>query len=86
MSALPDEDNLLVQDREDVIAVLRMRFGEIPSPIIEGINRMQQLDALQRLILVAANAADLNVFLEELRSGESSFRLLGERYNPIVYE
>lgn len=72
-----------VQDREDLIALLRMRFGEIPPSIIKEIYELSELDTLERLILVAANAANLKIFLEELEEGSGNFRILGERFNPI---
>ncbi|ASK62638.1 hypothetical protein CFK37_10985 [Virgibacillus phasianinus] len=78
------EDNAnLVQDREDLIAILRMRFGHIPAGLIEAVYEMNDLDTLERLILVAANAPSLTVFLEELEEGMGNFRIMGERFNPI---
>jgi hypothetical protein len=72
-----------VDDREDLIQVLKMRFGDIPPGIVEKIYGMNELDTLERLILVAANAPTLKVFLEEMEEGEGSFRIVGERFNPI---
>lgn len=74
---------MLIDDREDLIAVLRMRFGEISGEIIEKIYDINDMNSLQRLILAAANAMNWNVFLEELQAGKDSFRLLGEDFNPI---
>ncbi|WP_026584382.1 hypothetical protein [Bacillus sp. J33] len=76
-------DALLVDDREDLIAVLKMRFGSIPGEMIEDIYSINEADTLQRLILSAANAASLNVFLEDFNTGRDSFRLLGEGFNPL---
>ncbi|WP_026575446.1 hypothetical protein [Bacillus sp. UNC438CL73TsuS30] len=77
------DDALLVDDREDLIAVLRMRFGSIPGEIIENIYGIDDMNSLQRLILSAANAANWNVFLEDFNEGRDSFRLLGENFNPL---
>jgi hypothetical protein len=74
---------MLVQDREDLIALIRMRFGEPPSETIDVIYGIERLDTLQRLILVAANAPEWAVFMEELRSGGESFKIVGEQFNPI---
>lgn len=74
---------MLVNDREDLIAVIRMRFGEISGEIIERIYDINDINSLQRLILAAANAMNWNVFLEELQASEYSFRLSGEEFNPI---
>lgn len=76
------EKDMLAQDQVEVIEVLRLRFHDIPEDVIDKIKAIQQLDVLQRLILVAANAADWHVFLEELQEGAASFRLLGERFDP----
>jgi hypothetical protein len=60
-----------------------MRFGDIPTGVIEAVYKMNELDTLERLILVAANAPTLKVFLEEMEEGDGSFRIIGERFNPI---
>lgn len=72
-----------VQDREDLIAVLQMRFGDIPPGVIQNIYDLNDLDTLERLILVAANAPSFKVFLEELEEGSGAYRITGERFNPI---
>lgn len=77
------EDADFVQDREDLISVLRMRFGNLAPGIIESIYKKNELDSLERLILVAANAPTLSIFLEELEEGDDSFKILGERFNPL---
>jgi hypothetical protein len=73
----------LTQDREDLIAVLRMRFGLLEPGLIEEIYRLNDLDTIERLILVAANAPTLKVFLRELEEGKEGFRIVGEEFNPI---
>nr|WP_245349952.1 hypothetical protein [Cytobacillus eiseniae] len=73
----------MVDDREDLLAVLRMRFGFIPGEVIEKVYEINDYSILQRLILAAANAANWDVFVQELQAGEDSFRLLGEEFNPL---
>ncbi|MCC2683611.1 MAG: hypothetical protein K0R75_510 [Paenibacillaceae bacterium] len=77
------EEEMLAQDREEVLAVLQIRFDNVPEHVERLIRGIRELDRLQRLILVAANAADLTVFIEELQESEDSFRLLGDRFNPL---
>lgn len=72
-----------VDDREDLIAILRMRFSYISPRVIQAIYEIDEVDTLERLILVAANAPKLSVFLEELEEGTGNFRILGDRFNPI---
>lgn len=78
-----EEDSMLVEDREDLIAVLRMRFGSVSGEVIQKIYEMNESSSLQRLILAAANARSYEVFLEELQVGKDSFRLVGEEFNPL---
>ncbi|HLS67422.1 MAG TPA: hypothetical protein VK029_10580 [Pseudogracilibacillus sp.] len=73
----------LVNDREDLIALLRMRFGNIASGIIEEIYQLNDLNSIERLILVAANVPDLKTFLTELEEGKDSFKIVGGRFNPL---
>lgn len=79
-----EADAMLVDDREDLIAVLQMRFSNIPGEVVQRIYEIDDLNALQRLILVAANAPDWQVFMEELGTFKGSYRLVGESFNPIV--
>jgi hypothetical protein len=78
-----ETDAFLTDDREDLIAVLQMRFGPIPGSIIQRIYQLDDMNTLQRLILTAANAADWQVFMEELNAGSDSFKLVGEEFNPL---
>ncbi|MCM2532025.1 hypothetical protein NDK43_06000 [Neobacillus pocheonensis] len=78
-----ETEALLVDDREDLIAVLQLRFGNITGEFIEKIYEIGDMNTLQRLILSAANAANWNVFLEEFNAGRDSFRLVGENFNPL---
>jgi hypothetical protein len=74
---------MLVDDREDLIAVLQMRFGDVTYDLIEKIYQIDDMNSLQRLILAAANASNWNVFMEDFQEGVGSFRLLGEDFNPL---
>ncbi|MUV36732.1 hypothetical protein JNUCC1_00536 [Lentibacillus sp. JNUCC-1] len=78
-----EEEADFVQDREDLLGVLRMRFGSVPPKVIDHIYELSDLDTLERLILVAANAPSFEIFLEEMNEGSGSFRIVGERFNPI---
>ncbi|ULT59317.1 hypothetical protein L1999_12635 [Neobacillus drentensis] len=78
-----ESDALLVDDREDLIALLQIRFGAIPGEMIEDIYAIDDMNALQRLILSAANAASWPVFLEEFHSDRKAYRLVGDNFNPL---
>ena len=78
-----EQEANLVNDREDLIAVLKMRFGSIAPGIVDKIYELDSLDAIERLILVAANAPDLKTFLTELEAGEDSYKIVGDQFNPL---
>lgn len=77
------ETEALQIDREDLLALLQIRFGEIPVDVRKEISDIHRTEVMQRLILVAANVPDWASFLKELQSGEAAFRLLGEDFNPL---
>ena len=79
-----EKHTAFVDDREDLISLLRMRFGDIEPEIIEAVYELDDLATIDRLILVAANAPNLEIFLEELEEGEGSFKIMGDRFNPIA--
>jgi hypothetical protein len=78
-----ESEGLLVDDREDLITVLQMRFGQVTGEIIEKVYEINDMNTLQRLILSAANAPCWDVFVEELGAGKRSFRIVGENFNPL---
>lgn len=77
------EKRMLKQDLEDLLALLEMRFGQIPPDVLARIEGIDKTDTMQRLILVAANAADWDVFLQELEAGDTAFKLVGDHLSPI---
>lgn len=70
-------------DREDLLALLEIRFGRIPPEIRKQIEDIEQPDTLERLILVGANVPSWEVFVAELQEKDTAFRIVGERFNPI---
>ncbi len=77
------QDPWLAQDQADLLAVLGLRFGDIPAGVIQQVRTLDDGDALQRLILVAANAPTWEEFYTELLAGPEAFRLVGERFDPL---
>src|SRR5699024_1893156 len=73
-----------VQDREDLLVLLKMRFDEIPTGVIEAVYELITFTALDRLMLVADDAPSIRVFLEELEHSGGSLRSVGERFNPLA--
>lgn len=74
---------MLQEDLQDLLALLDMRFGTIPPNVLARIERIDKLDTMERLILVAANAADWQVFVQELQAGDGAFKLVGDHLSPI---
>ena len=78
-----EQEAAIGDDREDLIEILSMRFGSVSPEILEAIYQLNDFDTIERLILIAANAPNMNTFVEELKQGEGNFRIVGERFNPI---
>lgn len=76
--------DMLTIDREDLFAILLIRFGTIPDHIAERILSPQMDGTIERLILVAANVPALADFIEELTSEPTAFKLVGEKYHPLA--
>ncbi|ADG06363.1 hypothetical protein [Kyrpidia tusciae] len=70
-------------DRRDLLDVLKLRFGPVPETIRRAIEKVDDPDTLERLILVAANVPTRNLFVHELGEGTKAFRIVGETFNPI---
>ncbi|HEU5348957.1 MAG TPA: hypothetical protein VFU63_10145 [Ktedonobacterales bacterium] len=70
-------------DRQDVLAIVTMRFGPVPPEVREQIEACSDLDTLERLVLVAANVPSWQVFLDELAAGSADFKLVGARFEPL---
>lgn len=69
------------QDREDLLALLNMRFGSIPDDVLQGIVAIDDVSRIDHLILVAANAATWSDFMQEVR--EPGFRIVGQGFEPL---
>jgi hypothetical protein len=54
-------------DREDLLRVLAMRFGAVPEEVRREIDRLDRLEQVDRLILVAANASSLEAVMKEMQ-------------------
>ncbi|WP_054788014.1 MULTISPECIES: hypothetical protein [unclassified Gracilibacillus] len=80
---LYEQEAQMGDDRQDLIEILQMRFGVLPEELEEHLYQLSEFETLQRLILVAANAPTLRVFMEELQEGNHPFKLVGERFNPL---
>lgn len=78
------EERALKTDKEDLLAILQMRFGEVPEEVRETIEQIDKLETLERFILVAANVPTWETFLQELKEGQDSFRLVGQMYDPLA--
>lgn len=78
------EKQALAIDKEDLLAILNMRFGGVPEEIHKEIGHIDQLETLERLIPVAANVPTWETFVKELREGKDSFKLVGQMYDPLA--
>ncbi len=76
----------LHSDREDLLAVLTLRFGPVPDAVQERIAACDNPATLERLILVAANVHDWDSFLSDLDAGPQAFKMVGASYEPTISE
>ncbi len=68
-------------DRFDLIALLKMRFGDIPDEVTAAISSIDDFSQIDHLILVAANAVEWDEFLSEIR--HPGFRIVGQAFDPL---
>ncbi|HJV46073.1 MAG TPA: hypothetical protein VJ824_10165 [Bacillota bacterium] len=74
----------LAEDKRDFLNVLEQRFGAVPDDIVKKIEAITELDVMDRLFLVAVNAASWDIFVTELNEGKDSFKIIGENFNPLA--
>jgi hypothetical protein len=90
MSNLSQEDvdmmrnAALESDKRDLIEILQGRFGQVTDDIKQKIIEVSDLDVMDRLFVVAVNAANWGVFVKELYEGKDSFKIIGEEFNPLA--
>ena len=74
----------LETDKADLLGLLDLRFGGLVSEEVKAnIEEIDNQDALERLIIVAANILTWEQFVEELKVNGSSFKIVGEQYRPF---
>lgn len=73
-------------DREDLLAVLTLRFGAVPESVQARITACDDSATLERWILVAANVPDWDSFLSDFDAGPQAFKLVGASYEPNTSE
>ncbi|MHC5858088.1 RpnC/YadD family protein [Nostoc sp.] len=70
---LAKEEGIVENARESLIAVLETRFGEVPSSIVEVINRIEEPSVLKTLLksaIAIPSTADFQQVLDSLNSGK----------------
>ncbi len=78
MKESSDEDS----DVEDLLYVLRTRFGNIERNVEEKIFEIKDFNKINRLILVAANVNSFEDFLFEL-TDSATFKIVGNKFDPL---
>ena len=69
---LAKEEGILETSRENTIDVLQMRFGEVPSSIVEAINRINEVSVLKTLLrrsIAIGSLAEFQDVLDEMVLG-----------------
>ena len=70
---LAKEEGIVENARESIITVLETRFGEVPSSIVEVINRIEEpsvLKMLHKSAIAIPSTAEFQQVLDNLTSGE----------------
>ncbi|WP_414514458.1 hypothetical protein [Nostoc sp. PCC 9305] len=70
---LAKEEGIVENARESLIAVLETRFGEVPSPIVEVINRIEEPSVLKMLLksaIAIPSTTEFQQVLDNLNSGK----------------
>ena len=70
------------EDRGDLTALLTMRFGQVPQKVLAEIRNLGDFSQVDRLIIVAANAATFDDFVRELH--RPGFRIVGQDFDPLA--
>lgn len=68
-------------DRRDLLTLLAMRFGPPPRWITDAVETISDLNRLDHLILVAANATRWATVEDELQ--QPGFRIVGADFDPL---
>ena len=66
-------------DRADLVALVKMRFGTVSSDVMAAMASIDDVSAIDHLILVAANAAQWQDFIMALR--QQQFRMIDQGSN-----
>jgi hypothetical protein len=77
------QQEALETDKEDLLNLLAMRFGPVPGDVRAQIEAMTDGNAVERLILVAANVPAWETFVAELKESQRAFRIVGSQYQPF---
>ncbi|KUO96367.1 hypothetical protein [Ferroacidibacillus organovorans] len=77
------QQDALATDKDDLTGLLNLRFGTVPQEVLEQIERITDANALERLVLVAANVPNWEAFIMELEGSASAFRIVGTQYQPF---
>ncbi|WP_163971763.1 hypothetical protein [Oceanobacillus halotolerans] len=77
-------ETVTTREKEDLLGLIQMRFGGVPEDIKGKIMALEDLDVLDRLFLIAVNAANWDVFVSELNEGKDSFKIVGDGFDPLA--
>ena len=80
-SGNPHRAAITETDRLDLLALLQMRFGEVPEEVREAIAGIVDFSQVDHLIIVGANAASWDEFISEVR--QPGFRIVGQGFDPL---
>ena len=68
MEELIQEEAILKNQRENILDLLQVRFGEVPPSLVEGVNRLEDISTLKQLHRQTISVGSLAEFEQLLDS------------------
>ena len=68
MEELIQEEAILKTQRENILDLLQVRFGEVPQSLVEAVNHLEDISTLKQLFLQAISVGSLAEFGQLLDS------------------
>ena len=69
---LAKEEGILESSRDNIIEVLKVRFGEVPSLIVDSVNKIDDASVLKTLFKTTITISSLEEFQQVLEKSASS--------------
>lgn len=72
MEELIQEEAILKNQRENILDLLQVRFGEVPQSVVETVNRLEDMTLLKQLFRQAISVGSVAEFEQLLNPSTDS--------------